>query len=377
MKKALKSVCFACALVAANSCVDITRGSVPELIIEERASADPDATLQTKNLMKHLFELSDEGKTMFGHQCSTLYGIGWSGDENRSDIKSICGDYPAVQGWDLSEIELGKDENIDGDSFALIRTRIIEAYRRGGVTTLSWHTTNPVTGGTAWDNTSAVYRVIPGGDLNAKYCKWLDKVAEFIGSLKDGSTAIPVLFRPYHEHSGNGFWWGNGNCTADEYVKLWRFTLEYLRDTKGLHNILYVYSPDIVSNQASYLAFWPGNDYVDVIGIDAYERSYWSLPVDGLRVMRLLRHISMVKSKPFAFTETGLENNKSVANWWTGNLYASFKGLNPVYVVVWRNKDTGHFFGPYPGCVSEKDFKDFVSMENILMERDINNYIYE
>lgn len=73
----------------------------------------------------------------------------------------------------------------------------------------------------------------------------------------DAGEYVPVLFRPFHEHTGNGFWWGKGNCTAEEYIALWRFTLEYLRDTKGVHNLLYVYSPDIVSSQDNYLEFWP------------------------------------------------------------------------------------------------------------------------
>ena len=70
-----------------------------------------------------------------------------------------------MMGWDLAQIELcdldpnsptGVDndaKNIDGDKFTDIRNRILEAYARGGVTTIGWHTTNPATGGTAWDVT--------------------------------------------------------------------------------------------------------------------------------------------------------------------------------------------------------------------------------
>ena len=316
------------------------------------------------------------GKTMFGHQCPTLYGIGWSGEAGRSDIKDICGDYPAVVGWDLAEIELGHEANIDGDNFAAIRELIKQSYTRGGITTLSWHATNPATDGTSWDITEAVYRIIPGGDLHEKFRGYLDKVAEFIGSLKVGEEMVPVLFRPWHEHSGSGFWWGNGNCTQEQFVALWKFTVEYLRDTKGLHNILYVFSTDIVSSQSAYLNFWPGSEWVDVLGIDAYERPGWTLPENGIRLMRLLNHISYQKNKPFAFTETGVECNTTMDRWWTKNLAASFKDLSPAYVLVWRNKDMSHFYGPYPGCVSEDDFKAFVASDNILLESETGN-IYE
>ncbi len=55
--------------------------------------------------------------------------------------------------WDLdpnSPTGVDNDaKNIDGDKFTDIRNRILEAYARGGVTTIGWHTTNPATGGTA------------------------------------------------------------------------------------------------------------------------------------------------------------------------------------------------------------------------------------
>lgn len=364
------------ALLLSYGCEEAPYNPYPPFKADEKVYSDPDMTQQTRNLLDNLSELSSQGKTMFGHQCSTLYGIGWSSQEGRSDIKSVCGDYPALIGWDLAEIELGRDVNIDGDSFDDIRTHIIQTYQRGGVSTLSWHTTNPVTGEWAWDNTEAVFRIIPGGDLHDTFRGWLDKVAEFIASLKAGDIAVPVLFRPWHEHSGSGFWWGNGNCTPEQFVALWRFTVEYLRDTKGLHNIIYVFSTDIVSSQSAYLNFWPGNEYVDVLGIDAYETSSWTLPENGIRLMRLLNHISAARNKPYAFTETGLSCNTTYPEWWTKNLAASFAGLSPSYVMVWRNKDLTHFYGPYPGCVSEADFKKFVETDNILLEGDLDG-IYE
>lgn len=44
---------------------------------------------------------------MLGHHDDTVYGIGWEGEEGRSDVKSVCGDYPAVISFDLGELELG------------------------------------------------------------------------------------------------------------------------------------------------------------------------------------------------------------------------------------------------------------------------------
>lgn len=374
MKK--PSVIFLSFILLAG-CSDIADRDFPTPEPAPAAVTDPQATVQTARLLANLRTTAESGRTLFGHQCSSLYGIGWSGDSDRSDVKSICGDYPALMGWDIGAIESGGDSNLDGDRFDDIRMRILESYARGGVTTIGWHTTNPVTGGTAWDTTPAVARIIPGGDLHDLYRGWLDRVAGFLASLctADG-VAVPVLFRPFHEHTGNGFWWGKGNCTAAEYVSLWRFTLEYLRDVRGCHNLLWVYSPDIVGSQDAYLEFWPGDEYVDILGLDAYDRTSWSLATDGVRLMRLLRHISHLRNKPFAFTETGIENNTAQPAWWTGTLLKTIESIPAAYVLVWRNKDSNHFFGPYPGCVSEEDFRKFVATDRILTEKDIAG-IYE
>ena len=340
--------------------------------------ADPQATSETRALYRNLFRIADEG-VMFGHQDDALYGHDWKYEEGRSDVRECCGDYPAVFGWELGGLETGADRSIDDVPFAEITRLLCAAYGRGAVNTVSWHPQNPESGASAWDGktATAVSSILPDGANHAQFRLWLDRLAGFFVGLKSADgTCVPVLFRPFHEHTGNGFWWGKGNCTAEEYIAPWRFTLEYLRDTKGVHNLLYVYSPDIVSSQDNYLEFWPGDAYVDVLGLDAYDRSSWAIETNGLRLMRLLKHIAYLKNKPFAFTETGLENNTSQSKWWTEKLSKAIAGVPVAYVLVWRNKDTNHFFGPYPGCVSEEDFKTFVAGEQILLEKDIAG-IYE
>ncbi len=62
--------------------------------------------------------------------------IRWDGDENRSDVKSVCGDYPAVMAFDLGRIERGGEKNLDDVLFERIRAEIIAHYNRGGVCSL-------------------------------------------------------------------------------------------------------------------------------------------------------------------------------------------------------------------------------------------------
>ena len=56
---------------------------------------DPKATNATKAVFYNLRQAA--GKTiLFGQQDATQYGIGWYDQPNRSDVKSVCGSYPAL-----------------------------------------------------------------------------------------------------------------------------------------------------------------------------------------------------------------------------------------------------------------------------------------
>lgn len=165
-------------------------------------------TPETGALLTNLKKVSSRG-IMFGHHDDTVYGIGWEGDEGRSDVKSVCGDYPAVISFDLGELELGGEANLDKVPFDKLRKEIINQYRRGGMISLSWHVRNPLTGGDAWDvkDTTVVQSILPGGVNHEKFAGWLDKVAGFINSLQTAEgVKVPVLFRPWHENSGSWFW---------------------------------------------------------------------------------------------------------------------------------------------------------------------------
>ena len=167
-----------------------------------------------ERLIENLRAIPQKG-IMFGHHDDTVYGIGWEFDEGGSDVRKVCGDYPAVISFDLGEIELGGDKSLDKVPFEKIRKEIINQYNRGGLVSLSWHPRNPKTGGDAWDvsDHAVVKSILPEGENYEKFQSWLGKVNDFILSLKtsDG-TKIPVLFRPWHEHTGSWFWWGQNLC---------------------------------------------------------------------------------------------------------------------------------------------------------------------
>lgn len=339
-------------------------------------------TVRTSSLYNSLFRMAKQG-VMFGHQDATLYGVDWKYEPGRSDVRDVCGKYPAVYGWEIGDCELGRDKSLDGVPFTLLREHIIAAYRRGGINTISWHANNPLTGGNAWDTgvERVVASILENGSRHESFKKWLDAVADFMLSLRsDDGELIPILFRPYHEHNASWFWWGAEQSTPEEYKALWRFTVDYLRDIKGVDNLIYVYSPEYVNSEEEYLERYPGDDYVNVFGIDAYCRDAYhpgdkeSFPQRVSMQLDIVTSLAAKRGKPAVFSETGSEGVPD-STWWTRVLLPVIRGAEISYVLVWRNAHDipGHFFGPHPGGGDAEDFRKFEADPLTIFEADLNN----
>lgn len=323
---------------------------------------------------------AEQNEFLFGHQDFPFYGVHWLGDPGRSDVKDVCKDYPAVLGVDLGGIESGGDKNLDGVPFNKMREEIISQYKRGGLITVSWHSRNPLTGGDAWDvsNKTVVRSILPQGTNHAKFTGWLDRVAVFLNSLKtDNGQKIPVIFRPWHEHMGSWFWWGQELCTPEEYKKLWKMTVSYLRKKKVDHLVL-AYSPNLVVDQKDYMQRYPGDKWVDIFGVDSYHTggtkdaiAFISNLKKGLEMMT---YIAKEHNKIIAITETGSEG-LPMPKWWTQVLYPSISSYPVSYVLVWRNANEklkkNHFYAPYLGQLSADDFVEFYSFRATVFAKDM------
>jgi mannan endo-1,4-beta-mannosidase len=346
---------------------------------------DKKATKETRALFKNLYQLSKK-HALFGHQAATEYGRGWAGDEDRSDVKSVTGSHPAVIGVDISGLSGRPADQVERAKKDVAKN-VIDTYNRGGVSTISWHFLNPVSrGGFYWNDSlslPAVRYIIPGGTAHQQYKDILKGVGQWANSLKgkDGKI-IPVIFRPYHEFDGDWFWWGKSHCTTTEFISLWRFTVSYLRDSLNVHNFLYAFSPDnTFTSEAEYLERYPGDAWVDMVGMDNYGdmgRDGYALDKAALK-LKIISDYAKKYHKLAAFTETGLE---SIPNpeWWTGTLLKVMRSsdLQLAYVLVWRNdsKSQTHYYAPVPGHVSEKDFLKFYDDPYTLFEKDLN-HIYK
>lgn len=342
--------------------------------------SDKKATLETVSLYKKLKRITQKG-FLFGHQDDLAYGVNWKYENGRSDIKDVVGDYPAVYGWDIAGLEKGDSNNIDGVPFGKMKQYIIEANERGGISTISWHFDNPATGKNAWDNTpNAVKTILPGAENHQKYLSWLDKAADFFLSLKDKKgKQIPIVFRPFHELTGGWFWWGKGNCTPEEFKVIWKFTFKYLQQ-KGVHNLIYIYNTSSFNSKEDFLANYPGDDFVDMLSFDSYQNNN---DKDGQKFIeevqkqfKILNEIGLDKHKPIALAEAGYEAVPD-PKWWTGTLLKAIGDYKISYVLLWRNhgwqekEQKMHYYAPFKGQISEKDFIDFYHLKQTLFEKDI------
>jgi Glycosyl hydrolase family 26 len=352
----------------------------PFRILLAQECSDKQATPETKALFKNLYALIGKN-ILFGHQDDPCYGVNWKYVPGKSDIRDVTGEYPAVYGFDLGRIELGWPYNLDTVPFEKTRLFIREAYERGGVITLSWHLNNPLTGGTAWDNKpGAVASILPGGTKNTLYTIWLDRVADFLASLKNKNAEnIPVILRLFHELNGGWFWWGKDQCTPTEIKQLWRYTIHYLRTEKNIHNLLYAFNTDKFSSGDEYLERYPGDDMIDILGFDIYqggtlkENTAFAAFFD--RGLSLIDSIAAAHRKIPALTEFGY-NGIPDSNWWSTVFLPTISSHQIVYALAWRNagkKQSGgaEFYVPYPGSASAADFKKISSSGKILFENGI------
>ncbi len=353
-----------------------------------QAPIDDAATRKTRNLLTNLHLIAQKG-FMFGHQDDQAYGVGWNAEKDRSDVKETVGTFPAVHGWDVGS-RLDRDSNLDHVKFDNMRQWVKTAYKMGAINTFSWHLDNLTTGSNSWDKTPSVPDLLPGGDKHEEFVQQLDLLADLFNSFQSGWSKIPVVFRPWHEHNGDWFWWGKGNVSEKDYITLFRFTVDYLKNEKGLHHLLYAFSPDRSRWKLDTLAeqnyFWgyPGDDYVDILGLDNYgdvgraggsdtpeqQAAYF------VESLKWITQIAQEKGKVAALTETGLEG-VTRSDWFTQVI------LNPVksrseeiaiaWVLVWRNANDTHHYAPYPGHPSVPDFTVFEADTMTFFAKNLNN----
>jgi mannan endo-1,4-beta-mannosidase len=210
-----------------------------------------------------------------------------------------AGNYAKPKEVEQIESKTGKAVGMLGIDYALMHDTdttanpyLIHHWNKGGLATISFHALNPQTRRFF----SVKNRKINIGDLFESKTKahqaWiadLDKVADGLNELQ--THGVVVLWRPFHEMNKDYFWWGNRDVA--DFTRLWRETFDYLTKTKGLNNLLWVYSPYQATDTAKY---YPGDKYVDIVAMDAYETNPEN--IQGYDQLAAI-------NKPFGFAEYG------------------------------------------------------------------------
>jgi len=338
-----------------------------------RYPVSPMASVQTINVLNHLSAIAASDQFAFGQEFPLSFQLNeLSYDLNTSDCKDVSGDHPAVFGIDphyiLYRTPAQRQLHIDEAK---------KAYENGAIVTFDFHQRSPADKKIYYDeittetDKSLMYDVV--NDLNGArewYFSEMDEILDII----DNELGFTVTFRLLHEMNGNWFWWGTRteNHSAELYVALYRMTVDYLNDRTG--NILFAWSPNVTLDQSYY----PGDDYVDVVGIDYYIPSR-----DQLKDALIdLTNFAELHNKVAAFTETGEQQyHSSNPDFWTDNILSVIEEggeeIKLAWVLAWFNapwdSSQDNLFIPNvqsPQNVKD-DFVEFKNSERSLFMEDI------
>lgn len=381
---------------------DETKLSIGDLnIASEITLVDKEAAAGTKAVYAYLKAIGESDSVIYGHQNDTWHKAG-SAELTNSDTKDVTGSIAGVVGIDTlslvgNEYSASRWNTATGESVPETIQGNIQAAAKlsnqviadGAIVTLSAHMPNfsIVTERADYKDTDPTYakydfsgytpntlsgdvvnQILPGGQYNEKYNAFLDMVADYAKQVNG-----TILFRPFHENTGSWFWWGAAFCDPVTYKSVYKYTVEYLRDTKDVHNLLYVYGPGSeAASTAEYEERYPGDEYVDMVGFDMYnnppaeDNSPWYNSFKA--ELGIVNEFAKSHNKLIAVTETGSQYSSPAAG---DNQTALLKKDNPAkdwynhildmvsesdasYFLLWANfgmKDG--FYTPYVEYVNE------------------------
>jgi len=337
-----------------------------------QAQVDEDLTAKSNALFQNLKAIQKTNVILFGQEFfnSFRYGSGSAhGEKDFSDSKAVTGSHPAV---------LGSDFHYYLEKSSIERSYHTEAvkwaYQLGYVITFDWHLS-------ARGTTSYQYAGSPPGLVNnivtdgtddrAWFLSELDKVIDIINNdLKLNNDTIPIVFRPFHEMNGNWFWWGSAATTAQNYKALYALTVNYIKEkTKS---VLFCWSPNVPLD----FNYYPGDEYVDVVGLDYYE-----VNVSTLRTqLGLLVDFAGQHEKIAVLSETGNRvagDNASL--YWSETVLPAIlndpadKASKISWLLTWINASWSYPYVPHAASstTAKNSFISFKQSPNIIFGDEI------
>ena len=266
----------------------------------------PDASPEARALLQLLYDIS--GK----HTLTGQHNNPNTKSHNSQFASQYIGKTPIIFGSDWGHAKAG-----DSDSYLARPDIVQEAIRehgQGSIVALCWHAVPPTT------DEPGTFRPLPNSDPKAlasvqgklldeqfrdvltpgtalynKWCAQVDVIAGYLKQLQDAH--VPVLWRPYHEMNGDWFWWG-GRTGQYSTQALYRQLFDRYVKHHHLNNLIWVWSMDRPSQPGrEFVKYFPGSEYVDVLGLDVYGADFKQSYYDGL--------VALSAGKPLALAEVG------------------------------------------------------------------------
>lgn len=210
----------------------------------------------------------------YGHRIISGQQADAGGDTELNYLSERTGYLPAVKGFDL--IDYSPSRVANGTTSQQTERAIDWWKEEQGIVTLMWHWNAPkdlldtedapwwsgfYTYATTFDPTVAM------NDQNSEeyelIIRDIDVIAAELKKLQDAK--VPLLWRPLHEAEGEWFWWGSKG--PETCVWLWKLMYDRLTNEHGLDNLIWVWTG---TNSEVALDWYPGDEYVDIIGADIY-----------------------------------------------------------------------------------------------------------
>ncbi|HVT78150.1 MAG TPA: glycosyl hydrolase [Acidimicrobiales bacterium] len=352
-------------------------------------TADANATAATSGLLSALAALPAQHRLGIGQQIET------ESDSFKDPFTQLSGaglPLPKVMGADVRELSDVKDNS--GTTAYNGRIQYLKDHAAaGGWVTLSWHVPNPFYIGDPNNNFGyrgadgkgpngtnySLSNLLPGGDHRTQ---WVAQLNDAASVLKDFSDAgIPVIFRPLHEANAPFFWWARPGVFEDDtsgatyinasaqwktdYIALWKDMVDYLTNTKGLHNLLFVYAASSRDSSADDdpLRIYPGDGFVDAVGLDHYDYHCANAPTQAKYVLDQTSYDHMTaKDKPLVLEAGPFAASKN--DWPAITVLNAVKADYPKvnYALYWTDD------GDPTGCTGAGEtavgFKQISSLKN-------------
>lgn len=174
-------------------------------------------------------------------------------------------------------------------------------------------------------------------------------IKNFAGELK--LINKPVFLRFAHEMNGNWYPWSASKIGARKYIAVYRY-IRNIFDELNADNVKWIFSInwEDIPKENSYMKCYPGNDYIDFIGIDGYNwgnSKSWSRWISFKNIFnKRCKEAAAYFKKPIIISEFGSTSSGGDKARWIREAMAEIKNMKEIkgFVLFNVNKETDWSF---------------------------------